>query len=316
MAQKGVVEGQKVVQSYLWDGNVLLHEWTYSKGQEAETSVNELGEVYLSQKEAINDLVTWVYQENSFVPSAKIQGEAQFSIISDYIGRPIQCYSENGSLVWSTDYDIYGGLRELKGEKSFIPFRQLGQYEDLELEGLYYNRFRYYDCTIGNYISQDPIGLAGNNPTFYGYVHDSNSWIDPFGLNTFNPIQWTAPSSGTGNTYTVYQQNIDWDKVDPKTGKTNLELASKGRAPLGNDGKSINLHHSKQKAHGPLFEVTASTHTKYGHSNALHPYRVTPVNGSKLNPFDPVNRELFDKDRGEYWKHRAEMEKQRRLKCK
>ncbi|OWP79910.1 hypothetical protein BWK63_11105, partial [Flavobacterium covae] len=38
----------------------------------------------------------------------------------------------------------------------FIPFRQLGQYEDPELEGLYYNRFRYYDCSIGNYISQDP----------------------------------------------------------------------------------------------------------------------------------------------------------------
>ncbi|MCJ1810222.1 RhsD protein, partial [Flavobacterium covae] len=39
-----------------------------------------------------------------------------------------------------------------------MPFRQIGQYEDPELEGLYYNRFRYYDCTIGNYISQDPIG--------------------------------------------------------------------------------------------------------------------------------------------------------------
>ncbi|WP_105195157.1 DUF6531 domain-containing protein, partial [Flavobacterium columnare] len=57
--------GNEKTNRYLWDGNVLLHEWTYSKGQEAETSVNELGEVYLSQKEAINNLVTWVYQENS-----------------------------------------------------------------------------------------------------------------------------------------------------------------------------------------------------------------------------------------------------------
>ncbi|WP_258129670.1 HNH/endonuclease VII fold putative polymorphic toxin [Flavobacterium columnare] len=64
-----------------------------------------------------------------------------------------------------------------------FPFRQLGQYEDLELEGLYYNRFRYYDCSTGNYISQDPIGLLGNNPTFYGYVFDSNTEIDPFGLD-------------------------------------------------------------------------------------------------------------------------------------
>ena len=34
------------------------------------------------------------------------------------------------------------------------------QYEDSET-GLYYNRFRYYDSSTGNYISQDPIGLAG-----------------------------------------------------------------------------------------------------------------------------------------------------------
>jgi uncharacterized protein RhaS with RHS repeats len=32
------------------------------------------------------------------------------------------------------------------------------------------------------YLSQDPIGLAGNNPTLYGYVKDVNSWIDVYGL--------------------------------------------------------------------------------------------------------------------------------------
>lgn len=47
---------------------------------------------------------------------------------------------------------------------------------------LYYNRFRYYDSRIGNYISQDPIRLAGGNPTIYGYVKDLNSWVDSFGL--------------------------------------------------------------------------------------------------------------------------------------
>jgi uncharacterized protein RhaS with RHS repeats len=33
------------------------------------------------------------------------------------------------------------------------------------------------------YLSQDPIGLAGNNPTLYGYVRDVNSWVDVFGLD-------------------------------------------------------------------------------------------------------------------------------------
>ncbi|QYS90054.1 RHS repeat domain-containing protein [Flavobacterium davisii] len=187
MAQKGVVEGQKVVQSYLWDGNVLLHQWTYQKGQEAQSSVNDLGEVYLSQKETVEDLVTWIYQENSFVPCAKIQAEEQFSIISDYLGRPLQSYDQQGRLVWQTDYDIYGKLRNFNSHigltPDFIPFRQLGQYEDPELEGLYYNRFRYYDASTGLYLSQDPIGLAGNNPTMYGYVKDSNKLVDPFGLS-------------------------------------------------------------------------------------------------------------------------------------
>jgi RHS repeat-associated protein len=73
-------------------------------------------------------------------------------------------------------------LLNLRSESQLIPFRQLGQYEDEELDGLYYNRFRYYDANTGLYLSQDPIGLKGNNPNFYGYVHDCNSWVDVFGL--------------------------------------------------------------------------------------------------------------------------------------
>ena len=61
------------------------------------------------------------------------------------------------------------------------PFRYQGQYEDSET-GLYYNRFRYYSPDEGMYISQDPIGLAGGNPTLYGYVCDPNGWVDVFGL--------------------------------------------------------------------------------------------------------------------------------------
>lgn len=74
-----------------------------------------------------------------------MEGDQKATIISDYIGRPIQAYNEEGNLLWSTEYNIFGKPKNLKGQKSFIPFRQLGQYEDEELEGLYYNRFRYYD---------------------------------------------------------------------------------------------------------------------------------------------------------------------------
>ncbi len=55
-------------------------------------------------------------------------------------------------------------------KKNFIPSRFQGQYEDKKKIGLYYNRFRYYDPSLGQYTQQDPIGLAGGNPTLYGYV--------------------------------------------------------------------------------------------------------------------------------------------------
>jgi len=48
--------------------------------------------------------------------------------------------------------------------------------------GLYYNRFRYYAPEEAAYISQDPIDLKGNKPSFYAYVSNSNGFIDVFGL--------------------------------------------------------------------------------------------------------------------------------------
>jgi len=87
---------------------------------------------------------------------AKIQNGERYTIISDYMGRPVEAYNSYGNVVWQADYDIYGDLRKIKGIRDFIPFRQLGQYEDEET-GLYYNRSRYYDSRIGNYISQDPM---------------------------------------------------------------------------------------------------------------------------------------------------------------
>ena len=89
-----------------------------------------------------------------------------------------------GKVVWDCILDIYGDVLELRGERNFISFRFQGQYEDQET-GLYYNRFRYYSPETGNYISQDPIGLAGNNPTLYGYVRDCNQEVDLYGLFTF-----------------------------------------------------------------------------------------------------------------------------------
>ncbi|OCG55289.1 hypothetical protein A9G36_05840 [Gilliamella sp. Choc6-1] len=181
---------------YLWDGNVLLHEWHYERARRPKVITDELGMLILDQPEPVENLTTWVYEEGSLVPTAKLCEGKSYSIVSDYLGRPAQAYDDKGELVWQVDFDIYGRIREdTLNNKPFIPFRQLGQYEDVET-GLYYNRFRYYDSNTGTYISQDPIGLAGNNPNFYAYTFDSNTMVDVFGLSECGMDKMPDPYKG------------------------------------------------------------------------------------------------------------------------
>lgn len=172
--------GNKKITRYIWEGNILLHEWSYDLGDEPKTFVHDDGNRIL-EKEKIENVITWVYEADSFIPRAKIMNDEMFTIVSDYIGNPMQCFDEAGILVWERELDIYGDIKAETGSDNFIPFRYQGHYYDEEIE-LCYNRFRYYDTKSGNYISQDPIGLRGGLPNFYGYVVDPNKFIDVFGL--------------------------------------------------------------------------------------------------------------------------------------
>ena len=142
---------------------------------------DEAGREGYSGTEKPENLVTWVYDGTSFTPVAKVTDGERYTIVHDYLGTPTQAYDSEGNLVWEMLLDVYGEVMECRGDRSLVPFRYQGQYEDTET-GLYYNRFRYYSPEMGMYISSDPIGLAGNNPTLYGYVQDVNTWLDVFGL--------------------------------------------------------------------------------------------------------------------------------------
>ncbi|MEJ5054701.1 DUF6531 domain-containing protein, partial [Sphingobacterium sp. MYb382] len=176
-----------IVTRWLWDGNVPLHEWQYEGVYPPELSVDESKQLQ-QEAEPVENLITWLFEENSFVPCGKIVGKETYSIVSDYLGTPNFMYNAQGEKVWECTLDIYGKVRTLQGSLKDCPFRYQGQYDDVEI-GLYYNRFRYYSPDIGGYISKDPIGLAGNNPTLYGYVGDTNTWIDPFGLDPLVSVQ-------------------------------------------------------------------------------------------------------------------------------
>ncbi len=195
-------EGRKTL--WIWDRDVLLHEWVEVIERETETkpkirvknSGNELRirrrniqnepttSTSSSQPEAQTNpkssLITWVFEADSYTPIAKLTEQHQYSIICDHVGTPQGMYDEKGEIVWASNLSIYGEVQNLTGNKTDCPFRYPGQYEDAET-GLHYNRFRYYDCHLGSYISQDPIGLIGGL-RYYGYVSDPLFWVDVYGL--------------------------------------------------------------------------------------------------------------------------------------
>jgi RHS repeat-associated protein len=72
-------------------------------------------------------------------------------------------------------------------------------------DGLYYMRARYYDPTIGRFISEDPMGFNGGDVNFYAYVGNNPlGYIDPSGYarkpgKTPNNRWPKPPSNACGN---------------------------------------------------------------------------------------------------------------------
>jgi RHS repeat-associated protein len=182
-----------VVTRWVLDGNVPLHEWKYEGGFPSQSSIEKSGAI-TEIKEPVENLVTWVFEDGSFVPCAKIENEIEYSIVADYLGTPTHAYDSKGEKIWEREIDCYGKVRKLQGEKDFCPYLYQGQSVDIET-GLAYNRFRYYDNESGSYLSQDPIGLMGG-VNLYCYVNDPNAWIDIFGLaGKVNPVDLKTVNS-------------------------------------------------------------------------------------------------------------------------
>ena len=67
-----------------------------------------------------------------------------------------------------------------------------------------------------------------------------------------------------------FVQNVDWDYVD-ENGFTNLQrVLDQGKAPIGPDGKSFELHHIGQRADSPLAILTHSQHHAPGDFGFIH----------------------------------------------
>jgi RHS repeat-associated protein len=275
--------GRRTVKTYngkvtrwVWDGNTPLHEWTYDEKERPKIITDEFGLMHKEGTEPTENITTWVFEEGSFRPAAKLTDEKKYSIIADYLGTPVQMYDEEGKLTWEARLDIYGKVGTFAGSSlSDCPFRYQGQYHDAETD-LYYNRFRYYDPDSANYLSQDPIGLAGNNPTLYGYAKDVNNWIDVFGLDCFKA------KTNDGQLVDVFRGGTDFTL---KPGE--FRVTPNGVYPA--KGLSLNADPFKAVPYGGAYRIVSIPDGL----DIIH----TP---SKANPmhFDVIPKDLSISDEG------------------
>ena len=102
----------------------------------------------------------------------------------------------NGTVLQNYTYDAFGNV-ENPYDLDTNPFRYCGEYYDAET-GFIYLRARYYDPSMGRFISEDPIrdgvnwyAYCGNNPVMF---------VDPFGLKyhwirDYGDVTWDASTS-------------------------------------------------------------------------------------------------------------------------
>ena len=193
----------------------------------------------------------YIYEPDSFRPVAQVdtnhlqQTSSLRYIITDHAGTPRELCNEQGDILWRGEQEIWGRHQQRKAANDAIEcdLRYQGQIYDRET-GLYYNRHRYYDSDSGQYLSSDPIGMAGGlRPQ--AYVQNPLEWVDPLGLASCPGIETTHKINTGGKAPKTSDPNsiIESQRADGSSSVSYYD--EKGRAFSRED-------YGQQSTHGPL----------------------------------------------------------------
>jgi RHS repeat-associated protein len=139
---------------------------------------------------------------------------------ADGLGSVTGITDANRNTIQRYGYDSFGKITPQTNFQNSYTYT--GREWDKET-ALYYYRARYYDPSIGRFISRDPIGFEGGI-NLYAYVQNNPvNWIDPWGLYT--EITFWQPVGHTSSSFGHISSNVNgwnyswgpngWDRTYP-----------------------------------------------------------------------------------------------------
>ena len=170
-------------------------------------------------KEYTNDLASAVLLTGRGIDQrfSRTTGTGTSHYLTDALGSTVALADDSGVVQTSYGYSPYG-VTSASGAANDNSFQFTGRENDTT--GLYFYRARYYNPTLGRFISQDPIGLRGGI-NLYGYVGgDPVSRRDPHGKQSVpSGLVLAVAGYGAGAGGSICQdlwngQNPDWDAAN------------------------------------------------------------------------------------------------------
>lgn len=166
---------------------------------------------------------------------ARYTSQGERMLLTDALGSVLVSAKEDGSVATAYGYSPYGETQVMGTEEG-----NATQYTGRENDGtgVFYYRARYYDAVLKQWLSEDPIGIAGG-ANVYGYVNG-------------NPVSLTDPSGNVGigwplaaaavAAYIIYDDYTKLQSmVDPaKRLQERIEKADRFVPPPGKSSLDIN----------------------------------------------------------------------------
>jgi RHS repeat-associated protein len=105
-------------------------------------------------------------------------------VFHDGLGSVVQTETTSSHPTWWNlfNYDSFGNNSGPNYTNlDSLRFQYTGRENDIET-GLYYNRARYYDPSVGRFLSEDPSGLTGDSDSYRYVANSPTNLVDPSGL--------------------------------------------------------------------------------------------------------------------------------------